>query len=97
MVFKKTPQHHWSICKIQYFYLRCLCKQRNAVSVFDLEKEYDTTWQYGIMKDLHNIVLKSFTDMYQNFLGNGNSNIHVGSTISSNFEVEMGVPQRIFY
>ena len=30
-----------------------------AVSVFfDLVKAYDTTWKYGILKNLHNIELK---------------------------------------
>ena len=27
-------------------------------SFFDLEKAYDTTWKYGIMRDLHDLGLK---------------------------------------
>ena len=28
--------------------------KRNVVAVcFDLEKAYDTTWRYGILKDIH--------------------------------------------
>ena len=32
---------------------------RNVVSIFfDLEKAHDTTWKYGIMKDLYNVGLR---------------------------------------
>ena len=31
-------------------------KGEHVVSIFfDLEKAYDTTWKYGIMKDLHDM------------------------------------------
>ncbi len=31
-------------------------KKEHVVSVFsDLEKAYDTTWKYGIMRDLHEL------------------------------------------
>ena len=34
-------------------------KKEHVVAVFfDLEKAYDTTWKYGIMKDLHKLGLK---------------------------------------
>ena len=46
------------------------------------------------MKDLHNIGLKgNLPNFIKNFLGNRNFNIRLGSTISDNFEQEMGVPQ----
>jgi len=33
-------------------------KQHAAVIVFDLEKAYDTTWKYGILKDLYDTGLR---------------------------------------
>jgi potassium voltage-gated channel Eag-related subfamily H protein 8 len=34
-------------------------KKQHLVAVFfDLEKAYDTTWRYGITKDLHNVGLR---------------------------------------
>ena len=34
-------------------------KREHLVSVyFDLEKAYDTTWRYGVMKDLHEAGLR---------------------------------------
>ena len=43
------------------------------------------------MKDLHNIGLKGhLANFIKNFLGNRNFNIRLGSTISDNFEQQMG-------
>ena len=38
-----------------------------AALLFDLEKAYDTTWKYGIMKDLHDIGLRG---RLPNFMSN---------------------------
>ena len=78
--------------------------KEHAVSLFFLFRKsiiffYDTTWKYGILKDFHNIGLKghfpNFIKFIRNFLGNKNFNIglRLVSTISDNFEQEMGVPQ----
>ena len=37
-------------------------------NIFYLEKAYDTTWKYGIMKDLHDIGLIGVTEFYIEFL-----------------------------
>ena len=59
--------------------------KEHAVSVFfDLEKAFDTTWKYGILKNLYNLY---------NIGHFPNFNIRLGSTISDNFGQEMGVPQ----
>ena len=61
---------------------------------FDLEKAYDTTWKYSILRDLQNIGFKvHWPNFIQNFLSNGNFNVRLGSTISYNFEKDMGVLQ----
>ena len=61
---------------------------------FNLEKAYDTTRKNGILKDLHNFVLKGhLLNFIQNFLSNRHFNVRLGSTISDNFDQDMGVPQ----
>ena len=43
---------------------------------FDLEKTYDTTWKYGIMKDLHDIGLRGrLSNFISNFLSDRPFNV----------------------
>ena len=61
---------------------------------FDLEKAYDTTWKYGILKDLFDMGLKGRLPTFiSNFLSNREFKVRVNSTLSDPFEQEMGVPQ----
>ena len=61
---------------------------------FDLEKAYDTTWKYGILKDLHEAGLRGCMPLFiSKFLENRNFKVRVGSTLSDSFEQEMGVPK----
>ena len=61
---------------------------------FYLEKAYDTTWKYGIMKDLHDIGLRGrLPNFILNFLSIRSLNVRIGSTLSDTFEQEQGVPQ----
>jgi hypothetical protein len=82
--------------------LRLETKIRNAfvrgehvVSVFfDLEKAYDTTWKYGILRDLHDAGLRGKLPIFiQNFLKDRTFRVRLGSTLSECFQQEMGVPQ----
>ena len=61
---------------------------------FDLEKAYDTTWKYGILKDIFDMRLKGklFT-FISNFLSDREFNVRVNSTYSDIQEQEIGVPQ----
>jgi len=67
----------------------------HAVSVFfDLEKAYDTTWKYGIMKDLHKAGLRGrMTAFIKGFLLNRVFRVRLGSVLSELHNQEMGVPQ----
>ena len=57
--------------------------KEHAVSImFDLEKAYDTSWKYGILKDLHNIGLTGHLPNFnKNFLSKRDFNVRFGSTI----------------
>ena len=61
---------------------------------FDLEKAYDSTWKYGIMKDLHGFGLRGrLPNFISNFLQNRYFKVRVDSTFSDSHPQEMGVPQ----
>ncbi len=70
-------------------------KGHHVVSVFfDLEKAYDTTWKYGIMKDLHKAGLRGKMPIFiQNFLAHRKFRVRLGSETSDLHDQEMGVPQ----
>jgi len=69
--------------------------ERRAVAIFfDLEKAYDTTRKYGIMKDLSDAGLCGRLPMFiSNFLKERQFQVRLGSNLSSLFDQEMGVPQ----
>ena len=61
---------------------------------FDLEKAYDTTWRYGILKDLHKFGLKGrLPNFIKSFLEDRTIQVRVGSTLSDLYDQEQGVPQ----
>ena len=62
---------------------------------FDLAKAYDTTWKYGIMKDLHTMGLRGNLPIFiKNFLNERTFQILLSTTLSSEkFTQEEGVPQ----
>ena len=61
-----------------------LLKRKHCVAIFfDLEKAYDTTWKYGIIKDLHDIGLRGrLPNFISNFLSDRSFNVRIGSTLS---------------
>ena len=61
---------------------------------FDLEKAYDTTWRHGILKELVKMGLKgNMIRFLKSFLSNRYLKVRVGSTVSSSYCQEEGVPQ----
>ena len=61
---------------------------------FDLEKTYDTTWKYGIMRDLYNMDLRGRLPLLiQNFLPERKFQVRVGTSLSDFYDEEMGVLQ----
>ena len=62
---------------------------------FDLAKAYDTTWKYGIMKDLHSMNLRGNLPIFiENFLSNRTFQILLSTTLfDESYDQEEGVPQ----
>ena len=57
-------------------------------------KAYDTTWKYGIMKNIHDIGLKGRLPLFiQIILNDREFKVKVGSTSSELHKQEQGVPQ----
>ena len=69
-------------------------KQHLVAIFFDLEKAYDTTWRYGILRDLYNLGIRGRLPLFiQNFLQDRIFQVSIGSFKSTIQEQEMGVPQ----
>ena len=62
--------------------------------LFDLEKAYDTTWRYSILKDIHKLGLRGKLPTFiENFLADRAMQVRVGSSLSDYNDQEQGVPQ----
>ena len=59
-----------------------------------MEKAYDTTWKYGILRDLHEVGVKvRLATFIESFLVERSIQVRVGSTLSDIFHQSQGVPQ----
>ena len=93
--FRKNYSTNDHLVRLDSFIRDAFIKKEHCVAVFfDFEKAYDTTWKYGIMKDLHDIGLRGrLPNFISNFLSDRSFNVRIGSTLSDTFEQEQGVPQ----
>jgi hypothetical protein len=89
---RSTNDH---LVRLESFIRDAFIKKEHLVAVFfDLEKAYDTTWKYGIMKDLNDLGLKGrLPSFISDFLSDRNFKVRVGSTLSDLQQQEEGVPQ----
>ena len=93
--FRKNYSTNDHLVRLESFIHDAFIKKEHCVAIFfDLEKAYDTTWKYDIMKDLHDIGLRGrLPNFISNFLTDRSFNVRIGSTLSDTFEQEQGVPQ----
>ena len=55
-------------------------------------KAYDTTWRYGILKDIHKLGLRGRLPTFiENFLADRTMQVRVGSSLSDYYDQEQGV------
>ena len=89
---RSTVDH---LVRFETFCREAFIHNQHLVSLFfDLEKAYDTTWKYGIMKDLHGFGLRGrLPNFISRFLHDRSFKVRVGSTFSDSHPQEMGVPQ----
>ena len=83
------------LVRLESFIREAFARKREVLAVFfDLEKAYDTTWKYGILKDLHELNFRGRLPIFiSNFLSNRHFKVKVNSTLSESFCQENGVPQ----
>ena len=61
---------------------------------FDLEKAYDRTWRYGIVRDMHNVGRRGRLPLYiAEFLKHRTRSVRIGNHLSEKREQQNGVPQ----
>ena len=90
---KRSTVDH--LVRLETFVREAFIKKEHLTAVFfDLEKAYDTTWKYGIMRDLSDFGLRGrLPHFIDNFLSNRNFKVRVGTTLSDLQGQEEGVPQ----
>ena len=90
---KRSTVDH--LVRLETFVREAFIKKEHLTAVFfDLEKVYDTTWKYGIMRDLSDFGLKGrLPHFIDNFLSNRHFKVRVGTTLSDLQGQEEGVPQ----
>jgi potassium voltage-gated channel Eag-related subfamily H protein 8 len=71
--FRKQRSTNDHLVRLETFIKKAFVNKEHLVSIFfDLEKAYDTTWKYGILKDLKDTVLKSRLPLFiSRFLNDG--------------------------
>ena len=81
-----------NLVKLETFIRDAFVKKEHVVAVFfDLEKAYDTTWRYGIMKDIHKLGLRGRLPTFiESFLADRAMQVRVGSTLSDLYDQERG-------
>ena len=93
--FRAERSTNDNLVRLETFISDAFIKREHVVAVFfDFEKAYDTTWRYGILKDLHNFGLKGrLPNFIKSFLEDHTIQVRVGSTLSDLYDQEQGVPQ----
>ena len=93
--FRKSRSTIDKIIRLESAVREAFVKREHLVSVyFYLEKAYDTTWRYGVMKDLHKAGLRGRMPIFiAKFLINRKFSVRIGGTLSEIYDQEEGVPQ----
>ena len=83
------------LVRFETFLRNAFIRKQHAVAVsFDLEKVYDTTWRYGIMRDLYDLGIRGRLPIFiASFLSTRHFRIWIGTVLSNPHDQELGVPQ----
>ena len=93
--FRSERSTNDNLVRLETFIRDAFVKKEHVVAVFfDLEKAYDTTWKYGILRDLQELGVKCrLANLLESFLAERSIQVRVGSTLSDTFRLSQGVPQ----
>ena len=83
------------LVRFETFLRNAFIRKQHAIAVFfDLEKAYDTTWRYGIMRDLYDLGIRGRLPIFiASFLSNRHFRVRIGTVLSDPHDQELGVPQ----
>ena len=93
--FRSERSTNDNLVRLETFIRDAFVKKEHVVAVFfDLENAYDTTWKYGILRDLHELGVKGrLAICLESFLAERSFQVRVGPTLSDTFRLSQGVPQ----
>ena len=93
--FRSECSTNDNLVRLGTFIRDAFVKKEHVVAVlFDMEKAYDTTWKYGILRDLHEFGVNGrLANFIESFLANRSIQVRVGSTLSDTFGLSQGVLQ----
>jgi ribonuclease HI len=93
--FRKNRNCLDHLIRLETYIREAFAKDQQAMAVFfDLEKAYDTTWKYGILKDLYDLGIRGNLAHYiSKFLDNRVFRVKLGNSFSQWHHQEEGVPQ----
>ena len=93
--FRKNRSTTDQLVRLETAVREAFINRQHLVAIFfDLEKAYDTTWRYGIMKDLHDAGLRGHMPSFiARFLSDRIFSVRLGTSFSDLFDQEEGVPQ----
>ncbi|KAK3883722.1 hypothetical protein Pcinc_011979 [Petrolisthes cinctipes] len=93
--FRKYRSTTDALVRLEAAACEASARHQHLVCVFfDLEKAHDTTWQYGILQQLHLYGLRGRLPRFlKEFLSGRSFSVRVGTTHSASVAQEEGVPQ----
>ena len=93
--FRKDHSTSDHLVRFETFVRSALSRKNQVLAIFfDLEKAYDTTWRFGILKDLFDLDFRGSLPIFiENFLCDRRFRVRSDSTLSDVFSQETGVPQ----
>ena len=91
--FRKRRSTIDHVIKVQTSITEANFQKPHLITVFfDLEKAYDITWRFEIIKDLHSMGLRGgLPNFIMSFLSDRKFRVRVGSTFSNLYKQEEGV------
>jgi len=93
--FRKGQSTTDQLLCLESFIREAFIQKQHATAIFfNLEKAYDTTWKFGILKDLHDGGLRGLLPLFiAGFLCNRKFQVRIGGSYPKLCEQETGVPQ----
>ncbi|GFT03934.1 probable RNA-directed DNA polymerase from transposon X-element [Trichonephila clavipes] len=93
--FRKGRSTLDNIIQLESKIRNAFVRRNHLVSIFfDIEKAYDRTWRYGILRTLFNFGLRGNLPIFiQKFLNVRTFKVRLGDTLSASFLQAEGVPQ----